>query len=179
MASGNDLLLTLTTVGGLGIAAFLLLPPILKKINGEQEEEEETIDETVTDAMEEPETGRITRRVIYRKKPTSVVNLNELIDRNFGEKQYLITDKDFDYLDINKKERRTLNKYHKLIVPQDDRIIYGDRGDRPLVIPQYYSQGYYVNSITPSGLVPNTEFTRLPNENQTNLNTRKNTISLY
>lgn len=177
MAGANDLLLTLTAVGGLGIAAFILLPPILKNIRDEDSISEE-IDETMADSMEDSENGRTTRRIMYRKRPTSVVNLNELIDRNFGEKQYLITDKDFDYLDINKKERKTLDKYHKLITAGDNRIIYGDRGDRPLVIPQYYGS-YYVNSITPSGLVPSTEFTRLPNENQTNLNTRRNTISLY
>lgn len=180
MAGANDLLLTLTAVGGLGLAAFILLPPMMRRINGEDEDTiSEEIDETMADAMEDNENGRTTRRVMYRRRPTSVVNLNELIDRNFGDKQYLITDKDFDYLDINKKEKRTLDKYHKLITAGDNRIIYGDRGDRPLVIPQYYGGSYYVNSITPGGLVPSTEFTRLPNENQTNLNTRRNTISLY
>lgn len=85
------------------------------------------------------------------------------------EKAYVITEGDFDYLDINRKERKMLNRYRRLTPDNSARVVYG----------LDLANSSYVNAITPFGYGKHQQFARLGQGEQTLSNTDRNTINLY
>lgn len=171
----NDLLLGLVAIAGLGIGAYFLIPKIMGSSNGNgngkgyltKEEAEELAYEMARSGWEE---GR-------KSKPFHGVG--DLVEGVGGtDDVYLITDEDFDKLDIGKKDRKWLNVKRKLRDARIEKVLYGDDFERPLILPNSFSGN--VNTVSPYGQVPSPEFQRIGwSESMSRTNTQKNTLNLY
>lgn len=177
----KDFLIGATVLGVVGVGALLFAPNILKALEGRPEDEDFGIDEEYSEELQEDFDRGLERELArMRGPPFPVVDINDLIDR-IGEDDdaFIVTDRDLKKAGLSKKERRRLYDYNKIKDRNLERVIYGDRGDRPLIIPFFNAASNYVNTITPTGLVRTSEFSRLPGEDQSNLNTWSNTLNLY
>ena len=183
----KDWLIGATVLGVVGVGALLFAPDIMRVFGARPEDEDEDIEysQELQDDFDEglqKELARIRGQPMpgMRGPPYPVIDINDLIDR-IGEEDdaFIVTDRDLKKAGLSKKERERLYDYNKIKDRNLERVIYGDRGTRPLIIPFYNAASNYVNTITPTGLVRTSEFSRLPGENQSNLNTWSNTINLY
>ena len=123
--------------------------------------------------------GDLYKGVFQERPPVKklpVVDLSDLIDArgiDDNDDAYIITDKDFRLFDINRPD---LPGYRRRIrEPMLSKVIYGDKGDRPQVIPYYDGYSYYVGGNPDR----QPELGRLTNEQQSNSNDRRNSLNLY
>jgi len=145
----SEWILPLLGIGGLAIGGLLVLPNFMKK-----EEYIPRIKDPYMEDYEEPS-----------RLPLVIGEPNDA---------YVITDEDFDKLDIGKKDRKFLNRQRKLRDAKLERVVYGDNRDMEVV------PSYFVNTVSPYGQGPAPEFTRLVGPaDLSNTNTRTNTINLY
>ncbi len=173
--SESEWILPILGIGGLAIGGLLVLPSFMKSKE----------DEGYMGPIESQGYDALDRELEARRK---LAELRELRDREENvptriplllgrpaDDAYVITDEDFDKLDIGKKDRKFLNKQRKLRDARLERVVYGDNGGMMPVVPSYF-----VNTVSPYGQGPSPEFTRLvgPQDNS-NTNTSTNTINLY
>ena len=170
----SEWILPLLGIGGLAIGAIMVLPNFMKEKNGNGGPT--VIDDTgYYDMLEE---NRRARRRQYDRDfddPYTFGNRLPLIvgSPDKDDSAYIITDEDFDKLDIGKKDKKYLNKQRKIKDARLERVVYGD--NMPYTVPSYF-----VNTVSPYGQGPAHEFTRLPGgEDLSKTNTRTNTINLY
>ena len=167
----NEWILPLLGLGGLAIGGLLVLP-MMK--NGKEEYNEPTVIEDY-DILE---ANRRARQRQYERdfaEPYTFGNRLPLIagTPDKDDSAYIITDEDFDRLNIGKKDRKYLNKERKLKDARLERVVYGD--NMPYTVPSYF-----VNTVSPYGQGPAHEFTRLAApESLSRTNTRTNTLNLY
>lgn len=164
----SDWILPVLGLGGLAIGGLLVLPSFMKN-----KDEMGPIEAQGYEALD--------REIEARKKLRELRELEaeetapSRIPLMLGEPNnaYVITDEDFDKLDIGKKDRSFLNKQRKLRDAKLERVVYGDNNMD--IVPSYF-----VNTISPYGQGPAHEFTRLVGpQDLSNTNTRTNTINLY
>lgn len=184
MADSSNLLLGLVAVGGLALGAYFLIPRIMGSSNGNgngyskddlitKEEAEELAYKVGREgSLKGIELGRE-----YERKHRPFHGIGDLVEGVGGtDDVYLITDEDFDKLDIGKKDRRWLNVKRKLRDARLEKVLYGDDWDKPYIIPFAGN----VNTISPYGQVPSPEFQRIGwAEGESRTNTQKNTLNLY
>lgn len=167
MGSG-DWVAPVLGIGVLAVGGLFLLPSLLKAVRSEEEETNGNGngDTTVVISEEPP--------VI--KQP--FVDLGDLVEDIRGtDDVYLITDEDFDKLDIGKRDKKWLNRQRKIRDERLGRVIYGDFYPPGGVIFPFAG---YVNTVSPYGQGTTSEFQRLPwAESASRSNTQKNTINLY
>ena len=181
----SEWILPLLGIGGLAIGAIMVLPSFMKKeyddggpTTIDYSESERYLDE----AEKMLDLKRRARRLQYEsdlQQPYTFSNRLPLVigSPDKDDSAYIITDEDFDRLDIGKKDRRYLNKQRKLKDARLERVVYGDNRDLEVSIP---SESYFVNTVSPYGQGPAHEFTRLASpESLSKTNTRTNTVNLY
>lgn len=180
----SDWILPVLGIGGLAIGAIMVLPSFMKNrdIGGpilSSEEDLTAAERYLAEQERNLEAKRKLRQLQYEEdfaQPYTFSNRLPLLvgapDKD--DDAYVITDEDFDKLDIGKKDRRFLNKQRKLRDAKLERVVYGDNSPFGTV------PSYFVNTVSPYGQGPSHEFTRLSNpEGLSNTNTRTNTINLY
>ena len=170
--SENDWILPVLGIGGLAIGAIMVLPGFMKNARAEEPDFSEA--ERLLSIAEKTEDLR-RRAKEAERRAQSDYNSNSRIPMLLGEPNdaYIISDEDFDKLDIGKKDRRFLNKQRKLRDAKLERVVYGDNRDLEV-------SSYFVNTVSPYGQGPSPEFTRLIGPQElSNTNTRTNTINLY
>ena len=172
--SENDWILPVLGIGGLAIGAIMVLPGFMKNK-----------DEIGMGPIESQGYEALDRELAARRKLAELRELERSTQSDYpnripmllGEPNdaYIISDEDFDKLDIGKKDKRFLNRQRKLRDAKLERVVYGDNRDLEVTVPSYF-----VNTVSPYGQGPSPEFTRLvgPQDNS-NTNTRTNTINLY
>lgn len=170
MGSG-DWVAPVLGIGVLAVGGLFLLPSLLKAVKGEEEE-------TTTNGNGNGDTVIITEKTPVIKPP--FVDLGDLVQDIGGlDDVYLITDEDFDKLDIGKRDKRWLNRQRKIRDERLGRVIYGDFYPPGGVILPFAGFGG-VNTVSPYGQGTTNEFQRLPwAESASRSNTQKNTINLY
>lgn len=174
MGSSNDWIMPVIMVGGLAIGGIMLLPSIMKMTKKGGYEDEDYIPLSKA----EEATKEVAMRAFEEGRKLPLVDLDDVVPkyRVGGDDAYLITDEDFSKLDIGKKDRRWLNRQRKIKDARLERVLYGDDPTRPLIMPFAGA----ANTVTPYGLAPSPEFTRLPgSEDRSKSNTFKNTVNLY
>ena len=178
----SDWILPVLGLGGLAIGGLLIYPK-LKGLDLGFDEEAPSIAEQGMSALDlELEARRKLKELREleeeeeeRELETNTSRVPLLIGRQ-PDDAYVITDEDFDKLDIGKKDRAFLNRQRKLRDARLERVVYGD--DIMLQTPTISS--YFVNTFSPYGQGPAHEFQRLPRpEGLSNTNTRTNTVNLY
>ncbi|HKG88803.1 MAG TPA: hypothetical protein VKA95_10785 [Nitrososphaeraceae archaeon] len=179
MGSSNDWIMPVIMVGGLAIGGIMLLPSIMKSVKGGNNGYDEDEDYIPLSRAEEA-TKAVAMRAFEEGRKLPLVDLDDLVPKfrvgRDDDDAYLITDEDFRKLDIGKKDRRWLNRQRKLKDARLERVLYGDDPSRPLILPFAGA----VNTVTPYGLAPSPEFTRLAGaEGLSRSNTRGNTVNLY
>ena len=180
MAS-NDWIMPVLLTGGLAIGGIMLLPTLMKSLGKgstgtsqdsySPEEVEEFMTKYKEDILSNPDAFRTPPKI-------PLVEIPDIfrIGRPEEDDAYLITDEDFRRLDIGKKDRRFLNRQRKLKDARLERVLYGDNTNQPYILP--FSGN--VNTVSPYGLAPSKEFTRLSgSEGLSRSNTRGNTLNLY
>jgi len=175
--SESDWILPVLGIGGLAIGGLLVLPSFMKS---REEESMGPIESQGYDALDRELEARRKLAELRElrdrevREPSYSNRIPLMIGQPYDDDAYVITDEDFDKLDIGKKDRRFLNKQRKLKDARLERVVYGDNGLMPIV------PSYFVNTVSPYGQGPSYEFTRLvgPQDNS-NTNTRTNTINLY
>lgn len=178
MAS-NDWVGPVFALGVIGIGGALLLPTIMKSLRNSEEPEEDVIPLSAAEqAIQDTSSKSFEEGLALGKKNPDVpiVDLSDLVD-DIGAKDdaYLISDEDFDRLDISKRDRRFLNKRRKIRDARLERVLYGDNMPQP-----YIYASYAANSVNPYGVGPYREFGKLGwSESQSRVNTQKNTVNLY
>lgn len=181
--AGNDTLLAMLAIGGLGIGAIMFLPQLMKS------RDEPSFDEAERYLEQAEKLREIQRRAeaLDPDRGPIPINARDLdyhptrrIPLMIGQPEddaYIITDEDFKRLDIGKKDRRYLNKNRKIRDAQLERVVYGDELDRGYAVPV---GSYFSNTVSPYGQGPANEFTRLPGASDlSRVNTKGNTINLY
>lgn len=159
MAS-NDWVLPVVTLGGLAIGGILLFPTIMKSMKKGYGDDEEGYFPMLEEYEEEP------------RLRIPLVGTRDIYGD--GDDAYLITDEDFNKLDIGKKDKKWLNRQRKLKDARLERVLYGDNTFMPTMFAGM------VNTVSPYGQGPAKEFTRLPGfSDQSRVNTRSNTVNLY
>jgi hypothetical protein len=175
----SDWILPVLGIGGLAIGAIMVLPGFMKNAKGEEPTilgPTSGLDDAERFLEEAEKREEIRRRAIeLERSAQSNYPSSSRIPMLLGEPNdaYVITDEDFDKLDIGKKDKRFLNRQRKLRDAKLERVVYGDNRDLEV-------SSYFVNTVSPYGQGPSPEFTRLvgPQDNS-NTNTRTNTINLY
>ena len=178
----NSWMLPVLAIGGIGAAALILVPNLLgKDDNGDDNGKrrkgrhhrrgDNTHDKN--DGYGDLYRQRFMERPPVKRLP--VVDVSDIIDRQSAENDelsYIITDKDFKLYDINRPD---LPGYKPRIKePLLSKVIYGDKGDRPVIVPYYdgYSYATSVTERTP-------EFSKLTPGQQSLSNDNTNHINLY
>lgn len=164
-SSSNSWLMPTLLVGGLAIGGIFFLPTIIRAMK-----------ESNGDVQEVPSPEEILIPAPRYKLP--LVDLSDLVnDIGAEDDAYIITDDDFDKLDIGKKDKRFLNRRRKIRDARLERVLYGDNPDRPYIIPTFSG---FVNSVNPYGQGQAKELVRLASsESMSRSNTQKNTLNLY
>ncbi len=177
-----DWMLPVLGIAGLGAVAIIALPSILGK---EPDDSPKTFGRERNKSRHRKRYGNdgygdLYRGVFEERPPVKrlpVVDVSDLIDRRGlaeeDDDAYIITDKDFKLFDINRKD---LPGYKRRITePILNKVVYGDKGDRPVIVPYYDGYSYY----TSPNVEKEPELGRLNNEQQSNINDRTNSINLY
>jgi hypothetical protein len=167
-------------IAGLGAVALFVLPHLTGKNDGEDDESPERGGRTRNKSRHHKNDGYgdLYRDVFMERPPVKrlpVVDVSDLMDRRGlaeDDDAYIITDKDFKLFDINRKD---LPGYQRRIKkPTLDKVIYGDKGDRPVIVPYYDGYSYYTEQYDRQP-----ELGRLRNESQSRINDRTNHLNLY
>lgn len=186
MAKKINWMLPALAIGGIGAVALFVLPKIL----GEEEEDDYSHHNRQQQRRRRRRShsgfendddgyGDLYRQRFMERPPVKrlpVVDVSDLIDRGGAERDensYIITDKDFKLFDINRKDLPGYkNKY--IHEPTFSKVIYGDKGDRPVIVP-YYDGYSYATSISER----QPELGRLTPGEQSLSNDRTNHLNLY
>ena len=169
--SESDWILPLLGIGGLAIGGLLVLPNFMKSAKAEGPV-------VIDDDYDLIEANRRARRRQYEEDFADPYTFSNRLPLVIGtpdkdDSAYIITDEDFDKLDIGKKDKKYLNKQRKLKDARLERVVYGD--NMPYTVPSYFT-----NTVSPYGQGPAHEFTRLASpESLSRTNTRTNTLNLY
>jgi hypothetical protein len=184
MAKKMDWMLPVLGIAGLGAVAIIALPSLLG--GKEPDDSPRTFGRKRHHGIKkggipDGSYGDLYRDVFEARPPVKrlpVVDVSDLIDRRGladDDDAYIITDKDFKLFDIN---RRDLPGYKRRIKePIMSKVVYGDKGDRPVIVPYYDGYSYYTSNKYVVDKEP--ELGRLNNENQSRSNDRSNSINLY
>ena len=184
----SDWILPVLGLGGLAIGGLLILPK-LKGLDlgfddgGEApsiaEQGMSALDLELEARRKLKELRELEEEEEERELETNTSRVPFLIGRQ-PDDAYVITDEDFDKLDIGKKDRAFLNRQRKLRDARLERVVYGDNDINSMMLPTPTISSYFVNTFSPYGQGPAREFQRLPNpEGLSRTNTRTNTVNLY
>lgn len=185
MAKKMNWVLPALAIGGIGVTAFFFRDAIWYAITGEQKPPDEFRKRRWegrrrhhSGGMKNDGYGDLYRDVFEARPPVKrlpVVDVSDLIDRRSAENDelsYIITDKDFKLYDINRKDMPGYKKYIK--EPMFSKVVYGDKGDRPVIVPYYDGYSYATTMIEKQP-----ELGRLTPGEQSLSNDRTNHLNLY